>query len=88
MLKRSERYFKSFERKLTENDGTKSIQSDEQEKVDISSTDISSTLNINSWVLAIESDLAECLPSSPSAMKSSRGLSKYWYTFLMFQSEP
>ena len=48
MLKRSERYFKSFERKLTENDGTKSIQSDEQEKVDISSTDISSTLNINS----------------------------------------
>lgn len=47
-FKRSERHTISFERKLTENNGNKSIRSEEQEKVDISSTDISSALNINS----------------------------------------
>lgn len=76
-LQTFERYIIPFEKNFTENNVNKSIQGKEQEKVDIFSI-----LHINSCT----DNRIEMSVSISSAMKLSKGLSKYWYTFIIFQS--
>lgn len=71
-----ERYIMPLEKKFTENNANKSIQSEEQEKVDIFSIHINSCTD--NWI--------KMSAFVSSAMKLSRGLSKYRYTFIIFQS--